>query len=340
MSDQARRHAFTLPAGITALAFAADSSHLALGLNDGSVHRLDLASDAPQPHAQPGRHGGAVLSLAFDRAGGLISGAEDGLVQRHWDGTATPLARHPHQWIEPMLALSDGRVAYAVGRALHVIDPATHSPALSLGDHPSTITALARRGPLLAATHYNGVTLWDMASDSPTPRRLEWKGSHLAVALSPDGSVVATSTQEGDVHAWRLTDGREMRMAGYPGKVRSLDWSCDGLLLVTSGVEQLVAWLFDGAGPEGRAPRELANGGTAQVLLVAANPKVPMIAAGLESGTLLLADAASGQVGKFPVSKRAPITQVGFSPDGVHLLAGTEDGKAVLFTSPAVREAA
>jgi len=340
MSEQARRHSFTLPAGITALAFAADNRSAAVGLNDGAIYRLDLSADAPQPRQQPGRHGGAVLSLAFDRADGLISGGEDGLILRQQDDSAQDLARHPHQWIEPMVALADGRIAYAVGRALHVIDPATHSPALSLGNHPSTITALARRGPLLAATHYNGVSLWDMANDSPTPRRLEWKGSHLAVALSPDGSIVATSTQEGDVHAWRLSDGREMRMAGYPGKVRSLDWSCDGLLLVTSGVEQLVAWLFDGAGPEGRAPRELANGGTAQVLLVAANPKVPMIAAGLESGMLLLADAASGQVGKFPVSKRAPITQLGFSPDGVHLIAGTEDGKAVLFTSPAVREAA
>ena len=50
------------------------------------------------------------------------------------------------------------------------------------------------------------------------PRQLEWKGSHTAIAIHPDGDAVVTAMQENALHGWRLSDNQHMRMSGYPAK--------------------------------------------------------------------------------------------------------------------------
>ena len=74
----------------------------------------------------------------------------------------------------------------------------------------------------LAIAHYNGVTLWFPNAAGVAPEKLEWKGSHLGVAFSPDGRFVVTCMQEPTLHGWRLADAQHMRMSGYSARVRSL----------------------------------------------------------------------------------------------------------------------
>ena len=37
-----------------------------------------------------------------------------------------------------------------------------------------------------------------------------------------DGKFIATGTQENDIHVWRVAQATDMRMQGYPAKVKSL----------------------------------------------------------------------------------------------------------------------
>src|SRR5438105_880060 len=76
--------------------------------------------------------------------------------------------------------------------------------------------AFAPKGFRLAIAHYNGATLW-FPNAAAAPERVEWKGSHLAARFSPDGKFLVTAMQEPMLHAWRLADGRHMRMSGYAG---------------------------------------------------------------------------------------------------------------------------
>ena len=56
---------------------------------------------------------------------------------------------------------------------------------------PSTVGGLVfmRKGLRLAIAHYNGASLW-FPNAKAEPEQLEWKGSHLGIAVSPDGSTV------------------------------------------------------------------------------------------------------------------------------------------------------
>ena len=62
---------------------------------------------------------------------------------------------------------------------------------------------------------------------------ISWASSVYAVALSPDGSMLATGSTDGVVHFWDLANGREIRRYGagfseYSQSVRSVAFSPDG----------------------------------------------------------------------------------------------------------------
>ena len=149
------------------------------------------------------------------------------------------------------------------------------------------------KGYRLAATHYNGATLWFPKVEG-APQTLEWKGAHLDATFSPDGRFLVTSMQENALHGWRLADLRNMRMTGYPAKTRSLSWSHDGQWLATSGADAAVVWPFkDKDGPMGKAPRECGVR-EARVTRVAFHPKALVVAIGYADGAVLLCRLADG----------------------------------------------
>jgi WD40 repeat protein len=152
------------------------------------------------------------------------------------------------------------------------------------------------------------------------------------VAPSPDGSYIATATQDHALHVWRLTNKTDMQMAGYPAKVASLSWSADGLYLAASGANDLSAWPFDGDGPEGREPTVFLGGKDALATRVAFHPRAPLIAGGFGDGTLAVVDTLRRRAIKIPVSKGVAVSALAWSPDGRHVVAGAEDGRAVILS--------
>ncbi len=334
MTMQPTRTTWSFGSMVTAVAADWAQTTGAFGLANGQIRLVPFATQEQKIERSIDAHKGAVTVLAAHPDGGFVSSGDDGRVLRILpDDSMVELARHPNQWIETLVVLDDGGIAYGLGKTVHLIG-ADGTPRHQFGPHPSTIAALRLQPPYLAAAHYGGVTLWSVQDPAAEPTRLAWKGSHLAIAIAPDGSHVATSTQEMDIHGWRLIDGREMRMAGYPSKVKSLDFSADGQWLATSGADLLVAWPFDGPGPEGRPPLELIDGKGSLVTRVACHPSTPMVACGFEDGNLALVDLATRQGGKFQVTKRGPITAITWSRDGDHMLCGAEDGRAAIFSAP------
>ena len=193
---------------------------------------------------------------------------------------------------------------------------------------PSTVGgfAFAPKGFRLAVAHYNGVSLW-FPNAQAKPEMLEWKGSHLDVAYSPDGQFLVTAMQEPTLHGWRLVDGKHMRMSGYPRAVRSFGWTAGGKFLATSGSEQLVLWPFQGKdGPMGKQPKMLAARGARR------RRRLPSEAAG-GRGRLRRRHGAAGAdrgrrrgAGQKPGD--VPVTALALEPTGMLLAFGTEAGEA------------
>jgi WD40 repeat protein len=272
-------------------------------------------------------HGGAILAVASDGRR-VITGGDDGkVVSTTANGEAAPVASDANQrWIDRVAVAPGGAVAWSAGKQAFL--------QTGKGDHrvlevPSTVGALAfaPKGLRLAIAHYNGATLW-FPNVKTKPETLEWKGSHLGATFSPDGRFLVTAMQEPTLHAWRIADGKDMRMQGYSARVRSLDWTADGKWLATSGAPQLVLWPFQPKdGPMGKTPRALAPG-AAQAEVVACHPKEAVVAVGHADGLVLLVRLDDGAEILARERGDAPVTALAWNAAGSMLAFGTEDGAA------------
>jgi WD40 repeat protein len=273
-------------------------------------------------------HAGGILASASDGQR-LITGGDDGtLVSTDSTGAIATLATDGKKcWIDQLALGRDGAVAWSAGKVAHVLTgkgEARHFEA------PSTVAGLvfAPKGFRVAIAHYNGATLWFPNAAGAKPEKLEWKGSHLSAAFSPDGRFIVTAMQEPMLHGWRLPDSQHMRMSGYSARVRSLGWTADGEYLATSGSEQLILWPFDGKdGPMGRQPKLMAQS-KARVSVVACHPRQPVVAVGYADGVVTLVridDGASILVKDEGVS---PVSALGWDASGQTLAFGTETGEA------------
>ena len=298
---------------------------VAFGLGDGTVQVVAGAAWLTVE-----AHEGAVLALA-DAGAGWVSGGDDGALLRIGaDGEVEPIARFGSKWVEQVAAFGDGLVAAGVGRAVHVFG--TGGAKVKELAHPSTVTGVAfdAKGKRIAASHYNGCSLWFVAAKEDKPRVMEWKGSHTGIALHPGGEAVVTAMQESALHGWRLSDGQHMRMSGYPSKTESLSFSRTGKWLATSGAESVVLWPFFGGGPMGKAPTEMAGGDGMLCTRVAFHPRDEMVAAGFSDGLVVLVDVGSERVLPVAAPGRGPVSALAWSADGTRLAFGTETGFAAV----------
>jgi WD40 repeat protein len=244
------------------------------------------------------------------------------------DGTRTTIAEFGLKWVEQVAAHGD-TVACGVGKTAHVFEGGKQLKTL---DHPSTITGLVfdAKGKRIVASHYNGATVWFVAAKVDSPRRLEWKGSHIGVAVNPAGDAVVTAMQENSLHGWRLTDGQHMRMSGYPAKTESLSFTHNGKWLASSGADTVVLWPFFGGGPMNKAPVEMAGGDSVLCTQVACHPQHEVVAAGFADGLVVLADIPSSRILPVAAPGRGPVSALAWSGDGSRLALGTETGFAAL----------
>jgi WD40 repeat protein len=272
-------------------------------------------------------HAGGILASASD--GKLIlTGGDDGtLVATDARGEHRVLATDDKKrWIDQVALGPDGAVAWSAGKTAHVLTKKGEPRSF---EAPSTVAGLAfaPKGFRLGIAHYNGATLW-FPNASAKPETLEWKGSHLSVAFSPDGKFLVTAMQEPMLHGWRLPEGQHMRMSGYSARVRSFGWTADGDFLATSGSEQLILWPFDGKdGPMGRQPKIMARH-TARVVVVACHPHQPVVAVGYADGRVLIVRIDDGALIEVKAAGLAPVSAFGWDAGGQTLAFGTEAGEA------------
>ena len=261
-----------------AAVFLGGVPHFALA--DGVVHRLDHG------HKWTELHDGLLSATPDQTKTRLITGGEDGKVFSSAGETADLLADCVRKWVSSVAAGPQGAVAYAAGRTAFV---RFADGRIREFTHPRSVEGLAfaPKGMRIGVARYNGATLHFPATEGQ-PVDLHWDGAHTAITFSPDGNFVVTAMQENALHGWKLSDGKHMRMTGYPAKVKSLSWSAKGKWLATSGAPAAIVWPFSGKdGPMGKAPLELGTRGNAMVTAVACHPSQDVAAVGYEDGMIM-----------------------------------------------------
>ncbi|WP_296598057.1 WD40 repeat domain-containing protein [Phenylobacterium sp.] len=314
---------FSYDAYVTAALFDR-AGRAAFALGDGTV-RFESGETIEA-------HDGAALSACLPPSGdGILTGGDDGRVVLSTPAGAQEIASLPGKWIESLDASPEsGLIAFAAGRDLHVRDAADAAFARTFV-HEKSIADLAfdPKGRRLAAATYGGVWLWYAKIADQKPVVLKWAGSHIGARWSPDGKFLVSAMQENQLHGWRVADEKNMRMGGYPSKVRSLSFMSKGALLATSGANGAVCWPFAGpTGPMGKQAAEIGYDDSALTTRVATRLDKTWLAAGLDDGRVWAADVTGERLVPLKAEKGAAISALALSPDATRVAWGDEDGNA------------
>jgi len=321
---------FALGDGSLATARAEWDGAPKLSPREGGGLELAPGTATRPPMGRQRVHDGACLSLAADPRGGFLSGGDDGVAAHVGaDGEVHGMGSYPGQWVDLVAVSQAGWRAWAVGHRVYLSGPGTAELTV-----PGSVTALAfdPARTQLAIAHYRGVTLW-RAGDG-TPRVLPTQGCPRSIAWSPDGEYVICGLQENALHGWRLSDGGDIEMGGYPGQPRSLAFSADGRFLVSSGSPRVVCWPFDPPGAGGQPLECGMPSSRMPVCMVACHPSHPLVAAGYHNGAVLLCQPGQDDVLFAKGSSGGSVTALAWSADGERLAVGTEGGEAGVVALP------
>ena len=277
-------------------------------------------------------HDGAVLAACLPPSGeGLLTGGDDGRVVISTREGATEVTSVPGRWIDAVAASPDSKlIAFSAGRDLHVRDMA--DPAFArIFAHEKSIADVAfdPKGRRLAVATYGGVWFWYARIADQKPAIYKWAGSHVGVCWSPDGKFLMSAMQENQLHGWRVADEKNLRMGGYPAKVKSMAFMSRGSLMATSGANGAVCWPFAGAtGPMGKQAAEIGYDDAALSTRIAAAPDHTWLAAGLDDGRVWAGDVTGERIVSLKADKGAAISALAMSLDARRVAWGDEDGNA------------
>jgi WD40 repeat protein len=272
---------------------------------------------------------------------------------RLWDAATGKEIGRLSGYTDPLYALAfsgDGKRLATAGQSLRVWDLQTRRE-LDTFKPPRADQAyavgLSPDGQLLAATGYQGVKLWDVASgrERISFQRLVRASGWQNQAFSPDLSLLAAANYP-DVDLWDTATGKIARvLSEHRGSVCAVAFSADGKMLASAALVSFgrTGWkgevrLWEVATGRERAAfkgrfgmiRALALSRDGRTLALLDEPEL------YADPDLKLLDLATGRERVFRHDPDYPfVASLCFAPDGGLLVLGTADKGAKLWEAPA-----
>lgn len=144
-----------------------------------------------------------------------------------------------------------------------------------------------------------------------------------AVALSADGTRLATGDRDGLVRVWDATTGGTVTiLTGHTDWVTEVAWSPDGAQIVSGGRDGTVR-LWD---VQTSSQQNTFDQHTDSVTGVTFSPDGRMIASSSRDSTVWIGETATGATIAHLTNYSGPAWTVAFDPTGDRLASGSEDG--------------
>ena len=201
---------------VLCLAVSADGKRVAAGGCDRAIRVWDLSGGLASAKLEQTveNHADWVLGVALSPDGKhLFSSGRDKMV-KVWDLAAkeSVLTFAEHQNVAYGVAANkDGTLGFSVGadRQLRSWKPTGDGKQVkNAGGHSEDVFKLVGNGTVLATgSGDKTVRLWDAATLAGTKTLTGLTDHVFAVAISPDGILVAGGSYDGEVRVWKVADG-------------------------------------------------------------------------------------------------------------------------------------
>lgn len=317
---------------VLAMTYSADGQWLASASSDGSV-KVWNAADGAETLTLLG-HDAPIGSVGFSNDGDrLITGSADGSV-RVWDREtgAELLVLVQGQPGSAAGAFSpDGRttaVGGSDGRVL-LVDAETGAQIAEIGQHDGPLLDMAFNadGSLLASVSSERVTLYDVRTLQEIGR-IAYVPAIAAIALSPDGTLLAAGEPSGYIRLYDTETGKQSGSLalGLP-PLRGLAFSADGATVLAATADSHL-----GTGRVDGTTSSVAYDAGQSIIALAVHPTNPVINAALADGSLYWWNADSGAQTGAVDTHPAPVTAVAFSPDGRWMVSADASGTVFIWS--------
>jgi WD40 repeat protein len=207
----------------------------------------------------------------------------------------------------------------------HFCDLAMGKPQTAFPLKDPQSAAISRDGKQVLIGNDGSVALYDVASGKKIHAYEMDRRNAISVALSPDGTRVASGDFNNTIRVWDAKTGKLLRTQYHTGTRQTENWirvafSPDGKILATAASDLTIKfWDAD----SGRLIRTI-GGATKAVLSVAYSPDGTSLLTGSDDGRMRLWDLARGRLTRTFDTKDA-VWSVAFSRDGTLALSGDGD---------------
>jgi WD40 repeat protein len=191
------------------------------------------------------------------------------------------------------------------------------------------VSSVALATTYFAAGNSNGtISVWNFPGGQLKTTLQGHAEAVNAVAMSPDGKVLASGSDDRTVKIWNLeTNAVSRTLTGHSGAVSAVAFSPDGQFLASGSWDKTIKiW----NAKTGESVRTL-TGHSGLVNSVAISPDSKTLASGSKDGSIRLWNLASGQAIRTISGKNLSVLSVAFSPDGKSLAAGNSNGTVGLW---------
>lgn len=204
--------------------------------------------------------------------------------------------------------------------------PITPPQQKQLGEMPVTAVAMSPDGKLLITGSADAVVrvieTAKLGDAEPAPRELSGQaGPVTSLAVNAEGTLVASSSEAGEVRLWQLADGADqLTLRGHTGAVQEVAFQPGGTQLATAGADgTLRLWNLP------QAPLPLA-GHTQPVTVTAATPDTKTWATGSGDKSVKLWNGPDGKLLRTLEGHTAELATLAFRADNAELASGDQAG--------------